>query len=73
MIEQCIQSHSPTLSMIDSQLAFRYIMNPISQLIHAIMENDAEKYEKMMDRLGIVLKGVTILGMDEDRYRTEQQ
>lgn len=48
-------------------------MNPISQLIHAIMENDAEKYEKMMDRLGIVLKGVTILGMDEDRYRTEQQ
>jgi len=35
----------------------QYIMNPISQLIHAIMENDAEKYEKMMDRLGIVLKG----------------
>lgn len=32
-------------------------MNPINQLIRAIMEKDSEKYEKMMDRLGIVLKG----------------
>lgn len=32
-------------------------MNPINQLIRAIMEKDSEKYEKMMERLGIVLKG----------------
>ena len=32
-------------------------MNPINQLIRAIMDKDSEKYEKMMDRLGIVLKG----------------
>lgn len=35
----------------------RYVMNPINQLIRAIMDKDSEKYEKMMARLGIVLKG----------------
>jgi len=32
-------------------------MNPINQLIRAIMDKDSEKYEKMMARVGIVLKG----------------
>eukprot|EP00435_Cladocopium_sp_Y103_P066293 s143_g28.t1 len=35
----------------------QYVMNPINQLIRAIMDKDSEKYEKMMERLGIVLKG----------------
>lgn len=35
----------------------QYIMNPINQLIHAIVDKDSERYEKMMERLGIVLKG----------------
>ena len=34
----------------------QYIMTPICQLVQAIMDKDS-KYEKMMDRLGIVLKG----------------
>merc|ERR1719246_286410 len=32
-------------------------MGPISQLMTAIMNQDKEKYEKMMGTLGIVLKG----------------
>lgn len=32
-------------------------MGPISQLIRAIMNDDKEKYEKMLGTLGIVLKG----------------
>ncbi|CAK9019490.1 Elongation factor 2 (EF-2) [Durusdinium trenchii] len=35
----------------------QYIMNPINQLIRAIVDKDSERYEKMMERLGIVLKG----------------
>merc|ERR1711881_595891 len=32
-------------------------MGPINQLMRAIMNDDKEKYEKMMGSLGIVLKG----------------
>lgn len=40
------------------QRAFcQYIMGPINQLIRAIMDQDTDKYEKMMESLGIVLKG----------------
>merc|ERR1711943_108079 len=35
----------------------QFIMDPISQLITAIMNDDKAKYEKMMTTLGIVLKG----------------
>merc|ERR1712072_845743 len=35
----------------------QFIMDPISQLITAIMNDDKEKYSKMMTTLGIVLKG----------------
>jgi len=40
------------------QRAFcQFIMGPINQLMRAIMNDDKEKYEKMMGTLGIVLKG----------------
>merc|ERR1712153_219351 len=40
------------------QRAFcQFIMGPITQLMRAIMNDDKEKYEKMMTTLGIVLKG----------------
>merc|ERR1712036_89704 len=40
------------------QRAFcQFIMGPIAQLMRAIMNDDKEKYEKMMGSLGIVLKG----------------
>merc|ERR1712072_1091241 len=40
------------------QRAFcQFIMTPIDQLMRAIMNDDKEKYEKMMGSLGIVLKG----------------
>merc|ERR1712186_11953 len=35
----------------------QFIMTPINQLMRAIMNEDKEKYEKMMTTLGIVLKG----------------
>merc|ERR1719428_1331540 len=35
----------------------QFIMDPISQLITAIMNDDKEKYEKMMTTLGVTLKG----------------
>merc|ERR1719476_292956 len=35
----------------------QFIMTPISQLMNSIMQDDKEKYEKMMGTLGIVLKG----------------
>merc|ERR550514_1602494 len=35
----------------------QFIMTPISQLMRAIMDDQKEKYEKMMTTLGIVLKG----------------
>jgi elongation factor 2 len=35
----------------------QFIMTPINQLMRAIMNDDKEKYEKMMGSLGIVLKG----------------
>merc|ERR1711865_1340711 len=35
----------------------QFIMGPITQLMRAIMNEDKEKYEKMMTTLGIVLKG----------------
>merc|ERR1719499_781765 len=35
----------------------QFIMTPINQLMRAIMEDQKEKYEKMMTTLGIVLKG----------------
>jgi len=35
----------------------QFIMTPINQLMRAIMNDDKEKYEKMMGTLGIVLKG----------------
>merc|ERR1712072_1448362 len=35
----------------------QFIMDPISQLITAIMNDDKAKYEKMMTTLGITLKG----------------
>merc|ERR1719158_207784 len=40
------------------QRAFcQFIMGPIAQLMRAIMDENKEKYEKMMTTLGIVLKG----------------
>merc|ERR1712019_65273 len=40
------------------QRAFcQFIMGPIAQLMRAIMNDDKEKYEKMMGTLGIVMKG----------------
>merc|ERR1711988_1534766 len=40
------------------QRAFcQFIMGPIAQLMRAIMNDDKEKYEKMMGTLGVVLKG----------------
>jgi len=40
------------------QRAFcQFIMTPINQLMRAIMDENKEKYEKMMTTLGIVLKG----------------
>merc|ERR1719337_274022 len=40
------------------QRAFcQFIMTPIAQLMRAIMNDDKEKYEKMMTTLGVVLKG----------------
>lgn len=35
----------------------QFIMDPISQLITAIMNDDKAKYEKMMTTLGVILKG----------------
>merc|ERR1712137_1485544 len=35
----------------------QFIMGPINQLMRAIMDEQKEKYEKMMGTLGIVLKG----------------
>merc|ERR1712038_474017 len=35
----------------------QFIMTPIAQLMRAIMDDQKEKYEKMMTTLGIVLKG----------------
>jgi len=35
----------------------QFIMTPINQLMRSIMNDDKEKYEKMMTTLGIVLKG----------------
>jgi len=35
----------------------QFIMTPINQLMKAIMNDEKEKYEKMMTTLGIVLKG----------------
>merc|ERR1711870_139805 len=35
----------------------QFIMTPINQLMRAIMDDQKEKYEKMMGTLGIVLKG----------------
>merc|ERR1712160_113966 len=35
----------------------QFIMTPINQLMRAIMQDNKEKYEKMMGTLGIVLKG----------------
>merc|ERR1719384_2697445 len=35
----------------------QFIMTPINQLMRAIMEDQKEKYEKMMTTLGITLKG----------------
>merc|ERR1711957_1040940 len=35
----------------------QFIMTPINQLMRAIMDDQKEKYEKMMVTLGIVLKG----------------
>merc|ERR1719236_304222 len=35
----------------------QYIMGPINQLMNAIMNDEKEKYTKMMETLGIVLKG----------------
>jgi len=35
----------------------QFIMTPINQLMRAIMDDNKEKYEKMMTTLGIVLKG----------------
>merc|ERR1719191_2376365 len=35
----------------------QFIMDPISQLMTAIMNDDKEKYEKMMTMLGVTLKG----------------
>merc|ERR1719178_357054 len=35
----------------------QFIMDPITQLMNAIMNDDKAKYEKMMSTLGIVLKG----------------
>merc|ERR1712226_1441384 len=35
----------------------QFIMTPINQLMTAIMQDQKEKYEKMMEILGIVLKG----------------
>merc|ERR1712203_677501 len=35
----------------------QFIMGPITQLMRAIMDDQKEKYEKMMTTLGIVLKG----------------
>jgi len=35
----------------------QFIMTPINQLMKAIMNDEKEKYEKMMGTLGIVLKG----------------
>merc|ERR1719498_2100740 len=40
------------------QRAFcQFIMTPIAQLMRAIMNDDKEKYSKMMETLGVVLKG----------------
>merc|ERR1712050_351478 len=40
------------------QRAFcQFIMGPIAQLMNAIMNDEKDKYEKMMTTLGIVLKG----------------
>jgi len=35
----------------------QFIMTPINQLMRAIMDDQTEKYEKMMGTLGIVIKG----------------
>merc|ERR1719456_1565774 len=35
----------------------QFIMDPITQLMNAIMTDDKEKYEKMMTMLGVTLKG----------------
>merc|ERR1712056_47200 len=35
----------------------QFVMTPINQLMRAIMNDEKEKYEKMMGSLGIVLKG----------------
>merc|ERR1711988_2086343 len=35
----------------------QFIMDPISQLMNAIMNDDKAKYEKMMTMLGVTLKG----------------
>merc|ERR1712194_769030 len=35
----------------------QFIMTPINQLMRAIMDDQKDKYEKMMVTLGIVLKG----------------
>merc|ERR1712051_109300 len=35
----------------------QFIMTPINQLMRAIMDDQKEKYEKMMETLGITLKG----------------
>merc|ERR1712166_431591 len=35
----------------------QFIMGPINQLMRAIMNDDKTKYEKMMQTLGIVMKG----------------
>jgi len=35
----------------------QFIMSPVNQLMTSIMKDDKVKYEKMMDTLGIVLKG----------------
>merc|ERR1712060_263227 len=36
---------------------YQFIMTPINQLMRAIMDEQKDKYEKMMGTLGIVLKG----------------
>merc|ERR1712146_47057 len=37
--------------------ACQFIMTPINQLMRAIMDDQKDKYSKMMETLGIVLKG----------------
>merc|ERR1712048_474438 len=53
-----VWTNQKTHEGVELQRAFcQFIMTPINQLMRAIMNDDKEKYEKMMGTLGIVMKG----------------